>query len=232
MRAPKATSNKQVQVEDNQTLKEALSKPSHRGYWIWFTQASSCVVSTWCFIATHCKLLTDKTPASSATAGDGLRWYLQHLRFLLLGRNGRQVQQASCDVCTLLGFERWLSVRLSLYQSRNQPQRSSVLQLASVGLVQFPLAFWFSSSNFGARYLSTLYGLVFFTHQVGSFLGAWVGTVCICDFNTDLTNQSGGATVVLAFCSCAYPFTDQWQANWASEIGNGLTFNTDSPNQL
>jgi len=28
---------------------------------------------------------------------------------------------------------------------------------------------------FGARYLSTLYGLVFFTHQVGSFLGAWVG---------------------------------------------------------
>ena len=28
---------------------------------------------------------------------------------------------------------------------------------------------------FGARYMSTLYGLVFFTHQVGSFLGAWVG---------------------------------------------------------
>mgnify|MGYP000489428333 CR=1 FL=1 len=28
---------------------------------------------------------------------------------------------------------------------------------------------------FGARYLSTLYGLVFFTHQVGSFLGAWIG---------------------------------------------------------
>ncbi|WP_025537647.1 MFS transporter, partial [Vibrio parahaemolyticus] len=28
---------------------------------------------------------------------------------------------------------------------------------------------------FGARYLSALYGLVFFTHQVGSFLGAWVG---------------------------------------------------------
>ncbi|GAL05306.1 probable MFS transporter [Photobacterium aphoticum] len=28
---------------------------------------------------------------------------------------------------------------------------------------------------FGARYMSTLYGLVFFTHQVGSFLGAWFG---------------------------------------------------------
>jgi len=28
---------------------------------------------------------------------------------------------------------------------------------------------------FGPRYLSTLYGLVFLTHQVGSFLGAWIG---------------------------------------------------------
>lgn len=28
---------------------------------------------------------------------------------------------------------------------------------------------------FGAHYMSTLYGVVFFTHQVGSFLGAWVG---------------------------------------------------------
>ncbi len=28
---------------------------------------------------------------------------------------------------------------------------------------------------FGAKYMSTLYGIVFFTHQVGSFLGAWLG---------------------------------------------------------
>ncbi|MEM7111310.1 MAG: MFS transporter [Chloroflexota bacterium] len=28
---------------------------------------------------------------------------------------------------------------------------------------------------FGVRYLSTLYGIVFFSHQVGSFLGVWLG---------------------------------------------------------
>jgi hypothetical protein len=27
----------------------------------------------------------------------------------------------------------------------------------------------------GLRYLSTLAGLVFFSHQVGGFLGAWLG---------------------------------------------------------
>jgi predicted MFS family arabinose efflux permease len=28
---------------------------------------------------------------------------------------------------------------------------------------------------FGSRYLSTLYGIVFFSHQIGSFLGVWLG---------------------------------------------------------
>jgi predicted MFS family arabinose efflux permease len=28
---------------------------------------------------------------------------------------------------------------------------------------------------FGIRYLSTLYGVVFFSHQVGTFLGVWLG---------------------------------------------------------
>ena len=27
---------------------------------------------------------------------------------------------------------------------------------------------------FGSRYLSTLYGIVFFSHQIGSFLGVWL----------------------------------------------------------
>ena len=28
---------------------------------------------------------------------------------------------------------------------------------------------------FGSRYLSTLYGIVFFSHQIGSFIGVWLG---------------------------------------------------------
>nr|CAM74131.1 transmembrane transport protein [Magnetospirillum gryphiswaldense MSR-1] len=30
---------------------------------------------------------------------------------------------------------------------------------------------------FGPRYLGMLFGLVFFTHQVGSFLGSWLGGI-------------------------------------------------------
>ena len=30
---------------------------------------------------------------------------------------------------------------------------------------------------FGPRYLSMLYGLVFLSHQVGSFVGAWLGGI-------------------------------------------------------
>ena len=28
---------------------------------------------------------------------------------------------------------------------------------------------------FGTRYMATLFGFVFFSHQVGSFLGVWLG---------------------------------------------------------
>ena len=30
---------------------------------------------------------------------------------------------------------------------------------------------------FGTRYMATLFGVVFFSHQVGSFLGIWLGGV-------------------------------------------------------
>jgi predicted MFS family arabinose efflux permease len=32
---------------------------------------------------------------------------------------------------------------------------------------------------FGKRYLATLFGLTFFTHQVGAFLGAWLGGLAV-----------------------------------------------------
>lgn len=35
---------------------------------------------------------------------------------------------------------------------------------------------------FGARYLATLFGLTLLSHQVGGFLGAWLGGVAITKF--------------------------------------------------
>ena len=42
-------------------------------------------------------------------------------------------------------------------------------------LATVPLTSGLVGQIFGTRYLSTLYGVVFLWHQVGSFLGAWLG---------------------------------------------------------
>lgn len=42
-------------------------------------------------------------------------------------------------------------------------------------LATVPLTSGLVAHIFGARYLSTLYGIVFFSHQIGSFLGVWLG---------------------------------------------------------
>ena len=38
-----------------------------------------------------------------------------------------------------------------------------------------PLTTGIVAQIFGIRYLATLFGIVFFSHQVGSFLGVWLG---------------------------------------------------------
>ena len=44
------------------------------------------------------------------------------------------------------------------------------LWLATVPLTSGTVAYFF-----GARYLSTLYGIAFFSHQIGAFIGVWLG---------------------------------------------------------
>jgi MFS family permease len=46
-----------------------------------------------------------------------------------------------------------------------------------VWLGTVPLTSGLVGQIFGPRYLATLFGFVFFSHQVGSFLGAWLGGV-------------------------------------------------------
>jgi predicted MFS family arabinose efflux permease len=42
-------------------------------------------------------------------------------------------------------------------------------------LATVPLTSGTVAHIFGTRYLSTLYGIVFLSHQVGAFLGVWLG---------------------------------------------------------
>jgi len=47
--------------------------------------------------------------------------------------------------------------------------------LGLLWLGTIPLTSGMLVTFFGARWLSMLYGVVFLSHQVGSFLGAWLG---------------------------------------------------------
>ena len=71
----------------------------------------------------------------------------------------------------------------------------SVLVFASaIGLLwlgTIPLTSALVAHIFGARYLSTLFGIVFFSHQMGSFLGVWMG-----GYLYDLTGSYDGIWVV------------------------------------
>lgn len=47
--------------------------------------------------------------------------------------------------------------------------------MGSLWLATIPLTAGLVAHVYGARYMGTLYGIVFFSHQLGSFLGIWLG---------------------------------------------------------
>ncbi len=49
------------------------------------------------------------------------------------------------------------------------------LVMGSLWLATVPLTSGLVANIYGLRYMGTLYGLVFFSHQLGSFLGVWLG---------------------------------------------------------
>ncbi|MBI1244197.1 MAG: MFS transporter [Alphaproteobacteria bacterium] len=57
-------------------------------------------------------------------------------------------------------------------------EASVLVFTAALGLLWLstvPLTSGLVAQIFGTTYMSTLYGIVFFSHQIGSFLGAWLG---------------------------------------------------------
>jgi predicted MFS family arabinose efflux permease len=47
--------------------------------------------------------------------------------------------------------------------------------MGSLWLATVPLTSGLVAQIYGLRYMGTLYGFVFFSHQLGSFLGVWLG---------------------------------------------------------
>ena len=79
---------------------------------------------------------------------------------------------------------------------------AAALGLLWLGTV--PLTSGLVGQIFGVRYFSTLFGIVFFSHQVGSFLGVWLG-------------------------GAVFDATGSYDAVWIASIGFGIAAGLDSP---
>jgi MFS family permease len=62
------------------------------------------------------------------------------------------------------------------------------LVMGALWLATVPLTSGLVAHIYGLRYMGTLYGIIFFSHQVGSFMGVWLGG--------SLYDQTGDYTAV------------------------------------
>jgi predicted MFS family arabinose efflux permease len=128
------------------------------------------------FIATHLPaFLTDnsvsKAAAATALAMIGL---FNIFGSYLFGRLGDRLRKKY--LLSLIYLARAIVIALFLVLPISNV--SAVVFGCAIGflwLATVPLTSGIVAQIFGARYLSTLYGIVFFSHQIGSFLGVWLG---------------------------------------------------------
>jgi len=157
-----------------QSLKEALAEAAgHRGYWLLNAGFFVCGFHI-AFIATHFPAyLNDKGLGlgigASALALVGLFNIFGSYLFGLSGDFWRKKYVLSAIYGARgLVIAAFLALPLSPFTALAFAAAMGFLWLGTV-----PLTSGLVGQMFGVRYLSTLYGIVFLSHQVGSFFGAW-----------------------------------------------------------
>lgn len=194
-----AASTKNV-IDNNQTLTEALKEAfNHRSYWLIHAGFFVCGFHVM-FIATHLpSYLADKgLPATTAAMALAYVGVFNIFGSYFWGVLGDKFDK--CYVMTSLYLVRTLVI--AGFVVLPVTVETATMFGAAIGfcwLGTVPLTSGLVRQIFGARYMSTLYGLVFFTHQVGSFLGAWVGGL-IYDYYGSY-DPIWWSTVVLALCA-------------------------------
>lgn len=165
-------------LEDKQTIKEALNEAfSHRGYWLINLGFFVCGFHVM-FIATHLPSYLSDKGISASTAAMALAYVGI---FNIIGSYFWGVmadRHSKRYVMSALYFVR--TAVIGAFVILPTTEMSAIIFGGAIGfcwLGTVPITSGLVRQIFGARYLSTLYGLVFFSHQVGSFLGAWAGGV-------------------------------------------------------
>ncbi len=200
MKSSRAEQGEAEPVESTQTLKEALGEAfNHKGYWLIHAGFFVCGFHVM-FIATHLPsyLADQNLPASSAAMALAYVGIFNIFGSYFWGVMGDRFSKR--HVMSALYFMRTMVI--ASFVTFPITEHTAALFGGAIGfcwLGTVPLTSGLVRQIFGARYLSTLYGLVFFTHQVGSFLGAWVGGKVYDYYGT--YDPIWWSTVVLAFAA-------------------------------
>ena len=159
-----------------QTISQAIQEAGgHRGYWLLNAGFFVCGFHVM-FIATHLPAyVVDKglAPALGALALTlvGLANMIgSYLSGVLGGRYSKRY------LLSFIYFAR--AVAFLVFILAPVTPVSVVVFAFVLGLLWLstvPLTSGLVAQIFGPRYMATLFGIVFFSHQVGSFLGAWLG---------------------------------------------------------
>ena len=171
-------SGKQEVSGPEQTLKAALSEAAgHSGY-VYLTAGFFVCGFQVTFIGIHLPAyLTDIGLSSSVGA-----WALSLVGLfnlvgtLLAGYLGNRFLKK--NILSVIYFGR--AVAIAIFVLVPPSVASALIFACSMGilwLATIPLTSGIVGQVFGSRYLGTLFGFVFLSHQIGSFLGVWMGGV-------------------------------------------------------
>ena len=161
---------------DTQTLRQALGEArAHNGYLL---LTAGFFVCGWhvAFIAVHLPayLADGGLPTGIAAWCLALVGLFNVIGSYLAGVLGGRVSKKGC--LSLLYLAR--AVLILGFITLPLSAASALVFSAIIGLLWLstvPLTSGLVAQMFGPRYMATLFGFVFFSHQVGSFLGVWLG---------------------------------------------------------
>jgi predicted MFS family arabinose efflux permease len=192
-------------LEKKQNLAEAVREAvGHRGY-LFMTLAFFACGFQLVFITTHLPAylaICGVAPGVGATAL-GLIGLFNAIGTYLFGQLGARYSQKHLLALIYLARTAIIVVFLALPVSAT----STLVFAAAMGFLWLgvaPLVTGIIGRVFGLTHFNTLYGIVFFSHQVGSFFGAWMGGLVFDRFGS--YDFAWGALIVIGLAA----FTLQW----------------------
>lgn len=158
------------------SMRQKLAKAfSDRDFWLLTVGFLSCGFQL-AFIGTHLPafLADNKLPPTVATTALGLIALTNIFGTYLFGAWGTRWLRKTLTVWTYLGRTAAIMFLLLVPLSPMSVYFFAAL-MGFLWLGTVPLTNGMFGQIFGIRYVSTLFGFVFLSHQIGSFLGVWLG---------------------------------------------------------